>query len=354
MQFIKKEHRKLNKKDYDYFLLAGDIGGTNTKFGIFGVRGKNLFILESFHFQSKKLKNLYSAINEAIAYANQNHKIKIVKCCLGVAGPLTPEKDYVKVMNANLGLIKKELLKESGLKYVLLINDFEAIGYGINMVSKDDIRQIKNGKSHEKEPILAIGAGTGLGKTLLIYNEHYKSYVPLPSEVHHSDFAAQNELEFDLVNFIKKYRKIMQNVTIGDLLSGDGLANIYAFLRKNRAYNLTEFAKEIEKSGIQPEMISKYRKIDSICMETFKIFKSIYARIAKNLALDALPFGGIYIAGGIAQKNPEIFDKEFVNIFESNQRMSHILKRIPIYLILNENIGLLGAGFAGAKFLAKR
>jgi glucokinase len=79
------------------------------------------------------------------------------------------------------------------------------------------------------------------------------------------------------------------------------------------------------------------------------MFKRAYANFAKNTALDGLALGGVYIAGGIAPKNKEIFDKEFVKIFEYSHKMGHVLKKIPIYLILNYDIGLLGAGFFGAK-----
>ncbi len=351
MEFQKREYKKFNKNFYKFFLLAGDIGGTNTHLGIFGVKHRIPALLASFHFKSKALKDLYSAINEVIDYVSENYQIKITKCCLGVAGALSPERDYVKVTNADLEISKNKILRNTRIKKVLLMNDFEAAGYGINSLHNNDYNIIKKNKKIPKAPILVIGAGTGLGKTLLIYNENDKLYIPLPSEFHHSDFAAQNEFEISMINFIKKYRKVSKNICNGDLLSGDGLTNIYLLLRKSKRYKTTKYTKEIGMSGNLPELISKYRKIDDACKETFELFKAFYARAAKNLALDALPLGGIYIAGGIAPKNSEIFDKEFVKIFESSQRMANILRKIPIYLITNYNVGLLGAGFAGVKYL---
>ena len=60
-----------------------------------------------------------------------------------------------------------------------------------------------------------------------------------------------------------------------------------------------------------------------------------------------LPYGGIYIAGGIAPKNKEIFDREFVKMFGQNNKLSHVLNKISIYLVRNLNVGLIGAGAAG-------
>ena len=355
MEYIKKEHWDFNKKSYGSFILGGDVGGTNTTLGIFGVKNsikkKSPELLVSFHFKSKRLRDLYSAIKEVMDYMLANYKIKIGMCSLGIAGALSYKKDYVRLTNANLDFSKKISLKKLGLKKVVIMNDFEAVGYGINALGKNDICIIKHGKKIPKAPVLVIGAGTGLGKSLLIYNEGYGFYIPLHSEAHHSDFAAQNSFEMELANFIKKYRNIKQNVSNGDILSGHGLAGIYMFLRHKRRHSETKFTREIGKSDAKAELISQYRKSDRTCKEAFEIFKSAYARAAKNFALDGMALGGIYIAGGIAPKNREIFDKEFVRIFECNHKMADILREIPIYLILNCNVGLLGAGFAGCRFL---
>ena len=83
------------------------------------------------------------------------------------------------------------------------------------------------------------------------------------------------------------------------------------------------------------------------------MFKALYAKFAKNCALDAVSFGGVYIAGGIAQKNSDIFDGQFIRIFENSEKMQEVLKKIPIYLIKNYKVGLLGAGFVCGKGLAR-
>lgn len=350
MDYIKKEYKKFNKNQYSSFILGGDIGGTNTKLGIFGVKNNFPKLLVPFHFKSRELKDICSAINEALNYCQKNYRIKISKACFGAAGAVSIKRDYVHLTNAKLDLSTKELMKKTNLKKILLINDFEAVGYGINMLSKKDIKTIKRAAKIPKAPIVAIGAGTGLGKTMLVYNDERKMYIPLPSEAHHSDFPAQTRQELELVGFIRQYRKI-RNVSNGDVVSGAGLENIYLFLRKSGKFAKTQYTKEIDKSKNKPELISKYRKIDKTCKITFGMFKAAYAKFAKNMALDALALGGVYIAGGIAPKNVDIFDKEFVKIFRQSNKMRHILKRMPIYLITNHDAGLLGAGFAGSMFL---
>lgn len=354
MPFTIKEHTKFNKKSYSYFVLGGDIGGTNTSLGIFGVKNDNPELLLSFRFKSQELKGLHYAINEALCYLQKSCKIKITNAYFAAAGVLSSKKDYVTTQNLPWDISKKDLLKKTKLKKILFMNDFEAIGYGISMLTKKDFVIVKKARKTPKAPIVVVGTGTGLGKTTLIYNERYNSYIPIPSEAGHSDFSVQNRQELELINFIRKNKKINQSISYEQVLSGQGLSNIYLFLRKSGKFKETVYTKEIDKSKNQPGLISKYRKVDKTCKATFGIFKKVYAKFARNMALDSLAFGGIYIAGGIAPKNKEIFDKEFINEFENNYKLSYVLKKIPIYLILNLDVGLLGAGFFGAKIFSTK
>lgn len=351
MQFDKKEYKKPSRENFTSFIFGGDIGGTNTSFGIFGVKNNNHNnpeLLASFHFKTEKIKAMHHAVNEVMDYMQKNYNIEIANACFAAAGVLSADRDYAKITNAKLDISKNVLLRETGLKHITIINDFESVGYGISMLAENEIIAVKKAKKIPKAPILVIGAGTGLGKTALIYDVHSESYFPIPSEAGHSDFPPQNELELELVNFIKTRKKIRQSISYEQVCSGQGLSNIYFFLRKKKVFNETKCTKEIDKSKGMPELISKYRKIDKTCRAAFEMFIEFYARFAKNFALDCMAFGGVYIAGGISQKNRDIFGKDFAEAFEKNHKLRHVLKKIPVYLILNPNAGLLGAGFCGA------
>ncbi len=347
MQFTRKEHKKFSKKNYNSFILGCDIGGTNTKIGIFGIKNKNPKLLSQFDFKTKELKDLSSAVSQVLSFAEKNYKIKITNACIAIAGVISHKKDFARMTNASLIVRTNDLAKKSKLKKILLINDFEAVGYGINMLQKKDIKTIKRGKNVEKAPIAVVGAGTGLGKATLIYNEHYKFYVPISSEAGHTDFPAQTQEEFELIDFIKRNKKLKM-VSYEEILSGRGLVAIYSFLKNIKKFSDTKFTKEIEKK-LSPESISKYRKTDKTSKAAFNVFKKAYAKFARNCALDAMAFCGVCIAGGIAPRNKDLFDKDFIKEFEKSGKMRGVLKKIPVYLVLNLNVGLLGAGLAGAK-----
>jgi len=302
-------------------------------------------------FRTNELLSLEPAILQIINYAKENYGIKLINACIGAAGVVSPNQDYVKLTNANWEINTKDLIDKTTLDSAFIINDFEAIGYGINLIDINNtkevniIRSVKNEKVGKTKAI--IGAGTGLGKSILIYDDKSNIYKPIPCEGGHADFPIRNNFELDLINFIKDFRNITKPITNEELVSGRGLENIYRFLKVTKEFGDSQYSMEIENSTDIAEAISKYKKVDDLCAETFKLFTKFYSRCAKNFILDSLATGGLYIAGGIAQKNQEIFSTDiFLKEFDNVYRYSKYLKETPIYIILDYDISLKGACFA--------
>jgi len=200
---------------------------------------------------------------------------------------------------------------------------------------------------------VVLGAGTGLGKNILIWNKNLESYVPVSSEGGHASIVVKDQQELDLVNYIKttENRDPQEEVEWEGVLAGAGIQRVYKFLEQTGKYEASEYTKEIKESGYSPKLISKYKFQDSLSNATLlDVFSKFYARCAKCFALETLAFGGVYIAGTtMTRKDPEIFTQEgFLNEFFTNHKMTHLLKQIPIFTIVDEKVGLLGAAvFAG-------
>jgi len=331
------------------YVLVGDIGGTNTKLGIFNIKKNKPVLIFLLKFKSNEFRSIIPAIKKMLSYAKE-HNIKLNKACLAVAGPVSANRDFCNLTYVKWNVNTKEILKKTSLE-TFLINDFEAIGYGINLLKKKDFLIIrKNRKTLPKATKAIIGAGTGLGKCILAYDDKDQDYIPVASEGGFSDFPVQNELESELVNFIKKRKRIKETISCEEAISGKGIESIYLFLRKLRKYSLTKYTNEIDKSKDKAALIMNYKGKDTTCKETFNLYVKFYARCAKNFALESLARGGLYITGGIASKNKEIFtDKVFIKEFEKVNKQPQILKQIPIYLITNQKIGLYGAAYAAIK-----
>ncbi|MBI4440073.1 glucokinase [Candidatus Woesearchaeota archaeon] len=304
--------------------LVADIGATNANFGIAKI-GKKIEIILKQRYESRG--DFVGLLNDFLNIARKNHLTPRIGC-IAVAGPVINQR--VEMVNTKMVVDAVEIKRKTQLKKVLLINDFEAIGYSLNGIGKRDIRVINRGKPMEKRPKAVIGAGTGLGKGILIYDNAKKAYIPHPSEGGHGDFPIMNEEELKLARFIGN------GICYEDLVSGRGIESIYTFLKQAKH----------QKSNLSAQGISKTRKTDYCSRKAFDIFLKFYARCARNFALDVLPFGGLYIAGGIAIKNPDIFSRKFTNEFCNNAAFGRLLSAIPVYLITNYDISLKGAAFA--------
>ena len=339
--------------DFSSYVLGVDIGGTYTNFGIAGIKNKKPILLFSLKFTSKELESLTPAIIQTLNYAKNEHNIDVYDACIGAAGVVSPTKNFADLTNVNWNVSTNEIIKNTSLKNAFIINDFQAIGYGINLLdhsNKNDIFQVRpetNKKyiTHQNRAI--IGAGTGFGKCILFYDHHLKAYIPNSSEGGHGDFPIYDDFEQRLINFIEKEKKDSFPVCYEDVLSGNGIESIYNFLTQYKKYQPSEYQNLIKNSIEKASLISKYGKIDELCKETFQYFTKFYGRCAKNFVLDTLATGGLYIAGGIASKNSDIFQTdEFLFEFENSQKRKGVLRKIPIYVIMNYDVSLYGTCFA--------
>jgi glucokinase len=232
-------------------------------------------------------------------------------------------------------------LQKFPLVELSLVNDFEAVGYGIGELEEKDLIVLQQGKPEAKSLRAVIGAGTGLGQAIL--SPLHKSWRVWPTEGGHTDFAAQDIQQQALLN---KLFEQFEHVSYELVLSGSGLVMLYQFIAEqqgdNTTLNLT--AEQISQSALQ--------KTDPAAITAMHLFMQIYGAQAGNLALTTLPRGGIFIAGGIAVKNLDLFEQGFfMQSFLAKGRMRGVLEQIPVYLINNPDVGLLGARLLAGKAL---
>lgn len=353
--------KNLHKK-FSNYVLGADVGGTNITLVIAGVENNKPVLLYSLNFKTKELDSLIPAIETTLDFFKKKHDIDVTHACIGAAGTISESNDYAELTNVEWNISAKEITNKTSLQDVFIINDFQAIGFGINFLDLDnpqDVIKIRSSNrytiSHPQTKVV-IGAGTGLGKSILIYNKNINAFVPIHSEGGHSDFPVTDTYELELVNFIKKLRNIKENVTYEEVLSGRGLEAIYLFLKEKKNFKESKYTKIIDRQeGDKAGYISKYRDADETCKEVFRLFSKFYGRCVKNFVLDTMALGGVFLAGGISIKNKEIFTSDdFINEFENVYRRRKILSNIPVYVITNYDASLYGTSFAAAlKFVSK-
>lgn len=326
----------------DNFLLVGDIGGTNSNFGVFQFVNKDWRLIFSFHFKSKQIDNFTKVTTDLVNHIKQMHRITIKHLCIGAAGPVSPGREYCQLTNAPIEINSQELKKALNLTCMVLANDFETIGYGISRVAQDQVVKVYNGVPLDRANKVIIGAGTGLGASILYWDCGKKRYSTVMSEGGHADCSMQNKTEFELLEFIKTSENRSSSISWEDILSGAGIKRIYRFFSSRNSAAPHHWT--LGDTGPEPDEIFKSKDLDEHSRATYDLYTKMYARFAKSSALVALSRGGLYIAGGIAAHNVPLFESEtFTSEFLNCGKQQALLRTIPIYVIADYNVSLYGA-----------
>ncbi|MGG6270590.1 glucokinase [Leptolyngbya sp. AN03gr2] len=345
-------------------LLAGDIGGTKTILRLVEAEADQTETARNIRFEkrysSHEFPDLVPMVKTFLKEAQEEtgEPFQPVKACFGIAGPVV--NNTSKVTNIAWTLEADRLSEQLSIPQVSLINDFEAIGYGILALEASDLHILQAGKREPNAPISVIGAGTGLGQGYLIHDG--KQYQVYGSEGGHVDFAARTELEFQLSHYLLEKLNI-ERISAERVVSGQGIVAIYQFLRdRNFAPEAPDIAETMhlweseigksEKTADPAAVISQaaLENRDRLSQKTMQLFVEAYGTEAGNLALKLLPYGGLYIAGGIAAKIlPLMEEGSFLRAFALKGRMRSLMERVPVQIVLNPQVGLIGAALRASR-----
>jgi glucokinase len=332
-------------------LIAGDIGGTNTTIRLVELIENENTITTLFEasYLSRKYNDLVPIIREFLSTTGQKPP---QVACLAIAGPVTDNS--CKLTNLDWFLEGSRLAADLDMEKVILLNDFAAVCEGILALKDSELFTLQPGRPQKNAPLGVIGAGTGLGESFLIPSQG--DYQIFATEGGHTDFAPRNELELKLSNYLKTLYNT-DHVSVERIVSGQGIVAIYKFLQLEQLYQESEAIRDLihkveksvshEEPNLDPAAIiakAALEKHDQLCEKTMELFVEHYGAEAGNLALKLMCYGGLYIAGGIAPKIlPLLKEGRFLNAFLAKGRMGRLLSEIPIYVILNAQVGLLGS-----------
>ena len=338
---------------FDSLVLAGDIGGTNTNLALVAKKDGKFSIVVEAVFPSQEITGLTDPIKELLQAASEARADLTAKCgCVCAAGPVT--QNCCKMTNLSWDIDGDELSKELGIE-IRVINDFLGICYGIPTLDVNNPEQIfafKHTDGSTPAPRqttkAVIGPGTGLGAGFLTWNG--KDYMPNSSEGGHLTFAPFDEESQAFRDYMKGRLGEVPDVEV--LVSGTGIQHLYEWygaakcLPKNDAWAEIENAKPTDR----PRLISKLSDSDPVAASMLRLFVKMLARYASDISTLLLPFGGLYLAGGVAQKelrwltNDNLFMKYYEMAY--NKNIKPLLMRVPVYLIKDYSISLYGAANA--------
>lgn len=316
-------------------ILAGDIGGTNTRLALVEAVDTELKITVEETYPSRERTSLESVIEEFLSL----HPCKLTNASFGIAGPV--RNGRCEATNLPWVVDAKTVARRLDLRQVGLINDLEANAYGVAVLPAKDLVSLNKGARGAVGNRAVIAAGTGLGEAGLHWDG--KEHRPFATEGGHTDFAPRNHLEMELLGYLLNYYR---RVSYERLVSGPGLVQIYQFLRDTGKVDEPSWLTEQLRRGDPAATIAQLALggKSSLCNQALELFVSLYGAEAGNLALKLMATGGVYLGGGIAPKIiAKLKEPVFMNAFTAKGRMRPLLQDMPVRVIMNPKTALLGA-----------
>ena len=319
-------------------ILAGDIGGTKALLLLATVRQGRLAPVLERRYAVASFADFSAMLARFLDECRQTSRreLRLASACFGAAGPATGNR--IQMTNLPWRLDADAIAAEFGIGRVLLVNDFEAAAMGVETLAPGDSAVLQRGEPLPQAPRVVIGAGTGLGVAYAL--PQGKRYQVIAGEGGHAGFAPADDEQMRLWRALHAQ---LGRVSVEHVVSGPGLVRIYEFLRAElpeapalRESVRTEGAAAISRHALEHG--------DPLACRALDLFIACYGALAGDHALSVSARGGVYIAGGIAQK---IFSRlaagGFLAAFNAKGAQAQLTGRIPVQVVTTARLGLLGA-----------
>lgn len=327
-------------------VLAGDIGGTKTILGFFLLESGSLKSIASATFSSQKAGGLEEMVDRML----QEHAVSVSAACFGVAGPVVAGASSPP--NLRWSVSEANLCRVFGWRRVQVINDLAATAIAAPRLDPSVLTRLNRGEPKTGGNVALVAPGTGLGQALLLADR--EGYRPMASEGGHADFAPGDEAELALWRFLHRR---FGHVSIERVLSGQGLVNIFEWLRSDDDRTPSTEVQRSMTSEDPAAVITRYAIAgeDALCLEALQRFCRIFGAVSGNLALTGMATGGVYLGGGIPPKIlPALQNAAFMEGFIGKGRFSEFMKAIPVQVICEERAALLGAAQRAHELATKK
>jgi glucokinase len=316
-------------------VLAGDIGGTNARLAIVAIDATGAQLCHAQRFATSEFTGLAPIVHAFLTQVAEAPD----RACFAIACPILDGQ--CNGTNLSWTVNVRTLADEIGIPRTKIINDLHAVGHGVRRLTPADLVPLQTGEPNDRGVIALVGAGTGLGEAFVTRNGD--AYQVHSSEGGHATFGATSERECGLLTSLATK---FGHVSTERVVSGPGLENIYHYLAESGdAPELAHVRRRMD-AGDPSAVISDeaLAGTDPLSELALAMFVSAYGAQAGNLALTVMATGGVYVAGGIAPRIvPKLSDGTFMTAFRNKGRLSDVLARIPVNVIVNPHAGLIGA-----------
>ncbi|MCX7960081.1 MAG: glucokinase [Burkholderiales bacterium] len=308
--------------------LVADVGATKTHFALARLEGGAPRLAFVRRFEDRAYASFEAALAAYLAEARAAlGTLALEGACFAAAGPVAERQ--VRLTNRDW-VLDADALRAQLAAPVALENDFACAARGVEWLGAGDLVVLQPGEPLAAAPRVVIGAGTGLGVAYLAPSAC--GWIAIAGEGGHIGFAPQTDAQAALWRWLRAARA---RVACEDVLSGPGLAAIYAFLLGRPPGERGPEAAAVEQAAEAGEPAA---------VRALELFCEIYGQGAGDHALAVLARGGVYVAGGIARRIvARLRAGGFVRAFADKGVHAALARRMPVYVVTNEHLELLGA-----------
>jgi glucokinase len=344
-------------------LLAGDIGGTKTLLSLYRTEGDRLLPLAVERYPSADWDDLTPMLDRFLAITEAAGHPRPAAACLAVAGPVRCGR--ARLTNLPWRLDAAALAADLAIPRLELVNDFAVLIYGLPHVPPDASSEVRPGSSDPSEPLLVLGAGTGLGVALGV--PVAGGLQAVASEAAHGEFAPRSEAEWQLREWLRADLGL-ERVSIERVVSGTGLGHVARWLLAQEVGSAHPLAAEASRwqaqiNGAGPDegartdlpaaVAAAAAQGDPLARSALDLWLGAYGAVAGDLALACLARGGVWLAGGTAAKLLNALrGPVFEDAFLAKGRLRPVLEPVPIRALLDPEAGSFSAACRARMLLA--
>lgn len=321
-------------------MLAADVGGTKIDLALYEARRPLVPVRESV-VSSQQAGSLVAAIDSFLQGET------VAAAAFGLPGPVID--DTVVTTNLPWRVDGVSLRTRLGTEHVRLLNDLQTTAIGALHLPPSSFRVLQEGKARVGH-VGVIAAGTGLGQAYLFWDG--VSYRPAATEGGHTDFAPREEIEDELLHFL---RRKFGRVSWERVVSGPGLWNVFEFLDTLKGREVAPAVREALRTATDKSAVIGEAGVAGTCpacTEAVEMFVRMYGAQAGNLALTVMAVGGVLVGGGVVGKLLPRVGSSFVQAFRAKGRYEPFMGELPVKVILDAGAGRLGAATAALDLLS--
>lgn len=304
--------------------LLADIGGTNTRVAL--ADGKTVLPETIRRYANKDFPGLETVLRQ---YTSDEGGVDTKAACIAVAGPVRDGR--ASLTNLDWTIDEDTLARATAAEHVAILNDLQAQGHAIGHIDERNLNTIIDGPvSEENSTKIVIGVGTGFNAAPVFDTPNQR--LVTPSEAGHANLPIRTDEELRLCQYVSTAHGFP---AVEDVLSGRGLERVYSFLAQERGSPAEKSAAEI--------MAACQNGSDEMAAEAATRFAHILGTVCGNLSLIHLPFGGVYLVGGVSRAfAPYLIQFGFADSFRDKGRFAGFMGNFAVTVVEDDYAALTG------------